>query len=178
MERSLAVDERPPPLTPTPSVPVSYRTTEAVSTEAVSTQVSTAVTTVVPPYQLILEQRLLDAETENRILRAAASRLSTSTQSVNQATTMEEIPIPIAYPADKITAFAQNLKKDSQLQSFASSSNQSTMYSVEVEVDSVPPPLVSVVQSAILSSADLDTRSSSRRIQPTSYIISCLRCYK
>ena len=103
------MDDSPPPLTPPPSVPVSYRTTEAVST-----QVTTAVTTVVPPpavepYQLILEQRLLDVETKNRILRAAAaSRLSTSTHSLNQATTMEKIPLPIAYPTDKITAFAQN----------------------------------------------------------------------
>ena len=142
-----------------------------------STQVTTAVTTVVPPptvdpYQLILEKRLLDVETENRILRAAASRLSTSTHSLNQATTMEEIPIPIAYPTDKITAFAQNLKQDSQLQSFASSSTPSMMYPVEVV--SLPPPLASVVQSqsTILSSADLDssssssTRPSSRRIQP------------
>jgi hypothetical protein len=185
MERSLAVahdelrsvgfeaslENCPALSTPPPSVPVFSRTTEAVSTPA-----STVVPTVVPPpsvdpYQLILEQRLLDLEKENSNLREAASHLSTSNQPFSQEINMAEIPISIAYPAaDKVTAFAQHLKQDSQIQSFASSSTPSMMYPVEVEVDSVPPPLASVVQSTTDpdSSSSSSTRSSSnhRRIQP------------
>ncbi len=153
---------------------VSYRTTEAV---LLPIQVSTAVTTVIPPpsvdsYQLILEKRLLDIETENRNLREAASHLFTSNQPLSQEITMAKIPISIAYPADKVTAFAQTFKQDSQLQSFASSSTPSTMYPIAVDVDSVPPPLASVVpsttnqDSSSSSSTRSSTSTSTRRIQP------------
>jgi hypothetical protein len=114
----------------------------------------------------------LDLETENRNLREAASHLFTSNQPLSQEITMAEIPISIAYPADKVTAFAQTLKQDSQLQSFASSSTPSTMYPIAVDVDSVPPPLASVVpsttnqDSSSSSSTRSSTSTSTRRIQP------------
>jgi hypothetical protein len=118
--------DSPPPLTPTPTVLVSYRPTDpapiantADTAVPSDVQVPSSVTTVVhtpiiDPYQLTLEQRLLEAETEIRTLRAAASLTSASTQPLNQEIIMEEISIPIAYPADKVTAFAHNLKQDSQ----------------------------------------------------------------
>ena len=107
-----------------------------------------------------IEQRLLDAEEEIRQLRAAAIQNSIPTT----ASTMMDA-IPIAYPADKLTTFDQNLKNDSQLQAFVSSQSSYVSYPVEPAVASVVPtssnPIATVSQQVTVP-----IPTARQRVQP------------